>query len=261
MALSSKTQKKLIKVLGYVLLFVAGVVVALVVQNAMNSSVEEEEEDEVDEGELIEALDAAVKEENASKATVTVEILQEQLESCSDLATAKLSYRGVVSFEEGSIPLINKKNFLMVYSAEIRAGVDLSEASIVIDGQNIIVTLPEATIQVVDIDSDSIEFYDESFALFNGQDMEDVVEALTLAQEDAEEQIDMDALLEEATEQAQLLVETLLSPFELMDDGYEITVNVTESTDDESEDEDSEEEETEDDETEDEDAESEEEAA
>lgn len=257
MALSSKTQKKLIKVLGYVLLFVAGVVVALVVQNAMSSN------DEVDEGELIEALDEAVEEEKESEATVTVEILEEELSSCSDLATAKLSYRGVVSFEEGSIPLINKKNFLMVYSAEIRAGVDLSEASIVIDGQNITVTLPEATIQVVDIDSDSIEFYDESFALFNGQDMEDVVEALTLAQEDAEEQIDMDALLEEATEQAQLLVETLLSPFELMDDGYEITVNVTESTetDDESEDEDAEEEEAEEEESEDEDAESEEEAA
>ena len=54
--------------------------------------------------------------------------IQEQLSDCSELATAKLDYRGLVRYENGDIDFITKKAFTMVYDAEVRAGVDLAQA-------------------------------------------------------------------------------------------------------------------------------------
>ena len=44
--------------------------------------------------------------------------IQEQLSDCSELATAKLDYRGLVRYENGDIDFITKKAFTMVYDAE-----------------------------------------------------------------------------------------------------------------------------------------------
>ena len=43
--------------------------------------------------------------------------IQEQLSDCSELATAKLDYRGLVRYENGDIDFITKKAFTMVYDA------------------------------------------------------------------------------------------------------------------------------------------------
>ena len=40
--------------------------------------------------------------------------IQEQLSDCSELATAKLEYRGLVRYENGDIDFITKKAFTMV---------------------------------------------------------------------------------------------------------------------------------------------------
>ena len=68
--------------------------------------------------------------------------IQEQLSNCSELATAKLDYRGLVRYEEGDIDFINKKAFSMVYDAEVRAGVDLSQAHVEVSGNAVTVTCP-----------------------------------------------------------------------------------------------------------------------
>lgn len=165
--------------------------------------------------------------EEQSEPEVSASLIEGELSECSDLATAELTYRGVVDYEEGDITLINKKSFMMTYEATVRAGVDLSQCEIEIEDQAITVTLPEATIQTTEIDADSIEFYDESFAIFNWEDKEDAVEAMEIAEEDVESEVDEEELLEEATTQAHTLVENLLSPFTA--EGYDYTVTVVDA--------------------------------
>lgn len=150
--------------------------------------------------------------------------IQEQLTDCSELATAKLDYRGLVRYEDGDIDFINKKSFSMVYDAVVRAGVDLSRANVEVNGKSIIVSLPEPQLLGIEIDPNSIEFYDSSFALFNWENKQDTAEALKVAQQDAEGKVDQTGMLEEARSQAHTLVENLLKPFEEGDNAYTIQV-------------------------------------
>lgn len=151
--------------------------------------------------------------------------VSERLEECQDLVTAKLDYRGLVRYEEGDIDFINKKAFTMIYDAQVSAGVDLSQAKVTVSGREVQVTLPAATVKSIEIDPDSLEFYDEKFALFNWQDRADTAEALKLAQKDAEAKVDESDLISTASKQAKTVVETLLKPLQSDNDPY--TVNVT----------------------------------
>ena len=150
--------------------------------------------------------------------------IQEQLSNCSELATAKLEYRGLVRSEDGDIDFINKKSFSMVYDAEVRAGVDLSQARVEVDGRNVTVSLPAPQMFGIEIDPNSIEFYDSSFALFNWENKKDTADALIVAQQDAEGKVNQSNLLSEARDQAHALVESLLSPFEEGDNAYSVNI-------------------------------------
>lgn len=150
--------------------------------------------------------------------------IQEQLTETSELATAKLEYRGLVRYENGDIDFLTKKGFTMVYDAEVKAGVDLSRASVDVNGRSITVELPMAEVQGISIDPDSIEFYDESFALFNWENKQDTSEALVLAKDDAEGKVDQIGMIEQANGQAKTVVETLLAPFTQGENAYTLTV-------------------------------------
>ena len=161
------------------------------------------------------------------KVSLDAVTVTEQLENCQELATAKLEYRGLVTYEEGEIDWITKTGFTMIYDATVRAGVDLSEAEVSVDGADITIDLPAASIQSVEVDADSLEFYDEKYALFNWQDREDTAAALELAEDDAEAKAEEDGLVELAEEQAVETIETLFSPF-TTDGSYTLTVTVAE---------------------------------
>ncbi len=153
--------------------------------------------------------------------------IQEQLSNCSELATAELEYRGLVRYEDGDIDFINKKGFTMIYDAEVRAGVDLSQARVEVNGDVVTVSLPQAQMFGIEIDPDSIEFYDSTFALFNWENKDDTAKALVVAQQDAEGKADQTNLLGQAREQAHTLVENLLAPLAEGDGAY--TVNVVDA--------------------------------
>lgn len=147
----------------------------------------------------------------------------QQLERCQDLVTAKLEYRGLVTYEEGDIDFINKKGFTMIYDADVAASVDLSKADVAVDGRNVTIKLPHAKLESVSIDPDSLKFYDEKFALFNWQNKTDTAEALKLANKDAESKVDKTSLLKTADKQAKKAIESMLAPF-TGDDGYTVTI-------------------------------------
>lgn len=150
--------------------------------------------------------------------------IQEQLVNASELATAKLEYRGLVRYENGDIDFINKKGFTMVYDAEIRAGVDLSQASVDVNGRTVTVRLPAAQLLGVEINPDSLEFYDSTFALFNWENKQDTAEALKAAHTDAEGKVNQTDMLTQADEQARTLVENLLRPFTQGERAYTLSI-------------------------------------
>lgn len=156
---------------------------------------------------------------------VSATSIEERLSKCSSLTTARLDYRGIVKYEDGDIQFINKKSFSMIYDAHIKAGIDLSQAVVDISGKTIRIVLPEPEIQDITIDSHSLEFYDEKYALFNWTEKEDTAKALEYAKQDATAKVDQTDILTQATEQAKTVIETLILPItEDSANGYELDI-------------------------------------
>lgn len=167
------------------------------------------------------------------KADLDSSAVTAQISELSQLSTAELAYRGLVRYSEGEISFLTKKEFTMIYDAHVKAGVDLSQAKAQVKGNQITVTLPEAQVQDITIDPDSLEFYDEKFALFNFQDRTDTVKALQYAQEDVEKRAAETDLLSTADEKAEALVTEFLNTlFADRDTAPEITILRTETIED-----------------------------
>lgn len=136
--------------------------------------------------------------------------LMERLEEASELTVAKNYYTGIVRFNEGSIPLINKNGFSMKYEAEIDAGFNLEDVTIEVTDDQVIVTVPDAEIQSINIDPDSLEFYDNKTSIFKTDRKEATKKALQEAQKDAEKNATKKGLLEEADKRADVIFKGIL---------------------------------------------------
>ena len=145
------------------------------------------------------------------KPALSAEKLTEQLVACSDLTTAEIIYNGVVRFEENGIPLINENSFLMMYSARVKAGIDISQVKVNVTSNKVVVTLPEVTVQDLIIDTDTLEFYDVSTSLFNQTQQSDVVVAVNYAKDDVRKNADIPGLLAKAKEQTETLIRGLFN--------------------------------------------------
>ena len=138
--------------------------------------------------------------------------MQNQIRTMSELATAKVSYQGMISYEEGKYNFIDKKSYNMIYQSEVKAGVDLSKATVVADEANkkIIVKLPDPEILSVYVDPSQTQFYDEHYSLFNLPDSSTGTDAMQLAEKDSLEHVDEQALLDAAKKQAEDVVSGLV---------------------------------------------------
>lgn len=139
-----------------------------------------------------------------------VNYITTKLEAVSELATAKLTMKNIIHVTEGKIPLINKKEFYMIYSASVKAGFDLSEAEIQVTEEEVQVTLPGVRILDVVVDEGSLEFFDKTDSIFNREDMEDTAEAIAAAKEDLLAQPEIESLKKSAEDQARVLLTGLL---------------------------------------------------
>lgn len=141
---------------------------------------------------------------------VTIETIEKRLEDLADLSTAELVYTNLYTVTEGKIPFLTQKGFSMVYTADVRAGIDMGGVRVELDDRRVTVTLPPAEIQTLKVDPESIRFYDEKHALFNWDKKTDVTQAIALAEADTREKADTDGLLKLASQRAELLVKGLL---------------------------------------------------
>lgn len=144
------------------------------------------------------------------EADVDVSFITTKLEGISELATAKMTMKGIIHVTEGKIPLINKKEFYMIYRATIKAGFDLSKAEVQVTEDAVQITLPEVALLDVAVDENSLEFFDKSDSIFNKEDMEDTAEAISAAKEDVLAQPEIEELKQTAIKQVEALLRGLL---------------------------------------------------
>lgn len=145
---------------------------------------------------------------------LTNEVVVKQLEKIQDLTTAKETDYGFEKYEDGGIAFLNKKQFTMFYTYEVRAGVDLAKAQIKIDkdSKTVSITLPTPKIQSVAVNPDSLRFFDKSDSFFNAADVEDTKAALDDAKKKTEARLDRTQLLKIANKQAKDVIERLYEP-------------------------------------------------
>ena len=136
---------------------------------------------------------------------------ESKIAPAAKLTSAELQYRGLIKYEDGKIPFLTQKAFSMLYEARISAGIDMEKIKVEVFEDKVVVSLPKAELQSIEVDPDSIQFYDEKLALFNWTNKEDVVDAIKAARDDAMNSADIAALKKKAEEQATLLISELLS--------------------------------------------------
>ena len=141
---------------------------------------------------------------------VDVTYIATKLEGISELATAKMTMKGIIHVTEGKIPLINKKEFYMIYRASLKAGFDLSAAEVRISEHTVQIDLPEVSLFDILIDENSLEFFDKTDSWFNQEGMEDASKAIAAAKEDVQMQPEIEELKKTAEEQVKLLLTGLL---------------------------------------------------
>ena len=144
------------------------------------------------------------------KPALTSSYITSKLQDASDLTTAEITYTGLIHYYDGGIPFLTQKKYSMLYSATIEAGIDLSGVEVEVTDDKVTVTLPPGTVGAPQVDLDSIEFYDDSFALFNWEEKEDGVDAMKEAKEDCKQKADISGLEGKAYENAKELVRKLL---------------------------------------------------
>lgn len=107
------------------------------------------------------------------------------------------------------VPL-TEKSFLIRYSGYVKAGIDMSQASVSVSGKNVKVILPKPTIQETVIDEKTIQVFDESMNIFNPTKVGDYQKAIV----GEKNKIMQDALgkgiLTESSDQAHKFITSLL---------------------------------------------------
>ncbi|MBQ7822061.1 MAG: DUF4230 domain-containing protein [Clostridia bacterium] len=159
-----------------------------------------------------------------SEQTLDTTYIIAKLEKSSELTTAKLNFTGMSEFNDSGISFISKSDFIMVYEATARAGIDVKNIKVVADDINHVVwlTLPKAEILDVKVDMNKIKYFDEKFSLFNVDAKEDANKANALAEEEAKKELAEMGILEMANDQAEALIKGLIQ--DVVPKDYEIKI-------------------------------------
>ena len=137
---------------------------------------------------------------------ITSSFINNKIEAAGELTSAKIIYNGLVRYSDGEIPFLTKKAFTMIYRAQVSAGIDTEKVTASVTDSKVTVRLPEVEILDIHVDADSIQYYDEKFALFNGEKREDAIQAIQKAEKDVRENGDMESLKENARKQTEVLL-------------------------------------------------------
>lgn len=154
-------------------------------------------------------------------------VLQSHLTELAELSTVSYHYTNMSQFENSNdfygvkIPFTTKR-FILSYNGEIKAGIDLAQAVVHVEGTNVEIQLPTAKILSHQIDEESVEVFDEKTSIFNPLHVKEFAD-FQADQKNIMEQKALDSgLLTEAGERARSSVRLLLE--QSIPDGYTLTV-------------------------------------
>lgn len=161
--------------------------------------------------------------------TITSTALTQQLQEVNDLATMQYNYSKVGKFENSltlngwDIPL-TKKSFLLTYSGQLKAGINMEKIQVEVKDNKITVLLPEVQVLSNVIDEKSIEVYDESKNIFNPISIEDYTAFATQQKDKVEDEAIENGLLSEAATKAQSAIRKFLNMVPEIKENYQIEV-------------------------------------
>lgn len=159
-----------------------------------------------------EVIVQTVDREIEKKTIVDSQFISDKLSDIGELSTLEIQYMKKMTVEdEDGIAFINKTGYAMIYTIEARVGIKFDDIKIAVSDSEVTVTLPKAEVLERHADGKSLEFYDEKWALFKSNTMNDVPTAVALAESDFDEQTDaINTYLEIAQQRAELSVRNLL---------------------------------------------------
>lgn len=150
--------------------------------------------------------------------------LNQLLEKSSELTSAKLKITGIENYKDAGAMIINRSDFTMVYTATIRAGVELKEVKVEPNNitKEIIITIPKAKVFDCHVNQEDIKYFDEKFALFNVDSKEDANKACALAEQDGIKEAEQTGILEFAETEAEYVIKDILTP--ALPKGYKLII-------------------------------------
>jgi len=164
---------------------------------------------------------------------ITSQLLQEQMEPLADLVTQQYIYTNADGMEAdqtwifGWTRPFSSKKIVIKYDGTIKAGVDLSQATIDVGDGLVTVTLPPSRITENDIPQESISVLELRDGLFNEVTFDDYNEFVSQQKIVMEQKVIERGLLDDADKEAKKIVESFLSNLPGMT-GYNVQVKVGE---------------------------------
>ena len=137
-----------------------------------------------------------------------------------------------LSFNGWKIPL-TQKTFIITYNGSIKAGIDLKQAKISIDNDQLNITLPAAKILSHEIDEKSIEVYDESSNIFNQISINDYKSFATKEKKKNEKEAISNGILEKSKTKAEQTLTTYLQAIPEIKDHYKLNITIEDAKTDE----------------------------
>ena len=169
---------------------------------------------------------------------ITSTTIKNQLTEINELALYSYDYSKVgkfsnkLSFNGGKIPL-TQKTFIITYDGSIKAGIDLKQAKISIDNEQLNITLPAAKILSHEIDEKSIEVYDESSNIFNQISINDYKSFATKEKKKNEKEAISNGILEKSKTKAEQTLTTYLQAIPEIKDHYKLNITIEDAKTDE----------------------------
>ncbi len=165
---------------------------------------------------------------------VDIVVLEEQVSSIGELATAEHKYTNAGRFEDAKELLgfrlpWTEKFFTLRYKGTIKVGFDITDPDVKIEGDTIIVTLPQPKILSHEIDFKSAEVLDQRNGLFNPVTVTDVNEFYAQNKDALDVEAMTGDLKVTALTNAKVLLETLFNTNPAVQANYKVEVKTASS--------------------------------
>lgn len=141
--------------------------------------------------------------------------IMEKIAYVKELSLVKYNYSGVISYNDYlkfmNLPVpLTEKSFLIRYNGYVKAGIDMSKASVSVSGKTVKVVLPKPAIQETVIDEKTIQVFDESMNIFNPTKVGDYQKAIVGEKNKIMQDALAKGILTESSDQAHKFITSLL---------------------------------------------------